>query len=59
MDMVTERKVFVADIRGAALGIFANADVAKTERGLADEKLLALTLLARTVSNVKRSLLPS
>jgi hypothetical protein len=45
------------DIRDAALGMFANAEVARTERGFADEKILALTLLARTVSNVKGALL--
>ena len=57
MDMVTQWKVLVADILDAALGIFANSEVAKTERGFADEKVLALTLLARTVSNVKGVLL--
>jgi hypothetical protein len=57
MDIVTEWKGLAGDIRDAALGMFANAEVARTERGFADEKILALTLLARTVSNVKGALL--
>ena len=57
MDIVTEWKRLVGDIRDAALGMFANSEVARTECGFADEKVLALTLLARTVSNVKGALL--
>jgi hypothetical protein len=57
MDIVTEWRALVADIRAVALGMFAKVEVAKTERGFADEKVLALILLARTISNVKGSLL--
>jgi hypothetical protein len=47
----------VGQIRDAALGMFANAEISRTELGFADEKVLALTLLSRTVSNVKGALL--
>jgi hypothetical protein len=39
------------------LGIFATANVQITQKGFADEKVLALTLLARTLSNMKGALL--
>jgi Family of unknown function (DUF5677) len=57
MTLVNEWKSLIADVRDAALGIFATAQVVKTERGFAGEKVLALTLLARTVSNVKGAVL--
>jgi hypothetical protein len=57
MDIVTEWKQLAGDIRDAALELFANAEIARTDRGFADEKVLALTLLSRTVSNVKGVLL--
>jgi hypothetical protein len=51
--LVDEWMQLVADVRDIGLRIFASAEVPKTERGYADVKVLALTLLARTVSNVK------
>jgi hypothetical protein len=45
MDIVTEWKLLAANIRDAALGLFANAEVARTECGFADEEVLAMTLL--------------
>lgn len=53
MNLVQEWKALLVSVRDAGLGIFATAEVPKTEQGFADEKVLALTLLARTVSNVK------
>jgi hypothetical protein len=44
-------------VRRAGLEIFATASVPVTEKRLADEKVLALTLLARTLSNLKSTLL--
>lgn len=44
-------------LRKAGLDIFATANVLVTEKGFADEKVLALTLLARTLSNLKATLL--
>jgi hypothetical protein len=57
MTLVEEWKALTADVRDAGLGIFATAEVPITARGFADEKVLALTLLARTVSNVKGAIL--
>jgi hypothetical protein len=44
-------------LRKTGLDIFATASVLITEKGFADEKVLALTLLARTLSNLKTTLL--
>lgn len=57
LKLVEEWRTFVADVRDVGLGIFATTEVEKTERGYADEKVLALTLLARTISNVKGAIL--
>jgi Family of unknown function (DUF5677) len=53
VSLVDEWKILTANVRDLGMAIFATAEVPKTERGFADEKVLALTLLARTVSNVK------
>jgi hypothetical protein len=44
-------------LRRVGLEIFATTNVPVTEKGFADEKVLALTLLARTLSNLKSTLL--
>jgi hypothetical protein len=44
-------------LRRTGHDIFATAKVMVTEKGFADEKVLALTLLARTLSNLKTTLL--
>src|ERR1017187_7838557 len=44
-------------IGAAGHEIFRTAEVQITEKGYADEKFLALTLLARTMSNLKGALL--
>jgi hypothetical protein len=51
--LVEEWKSLIADVQKAALGIFATANVQITEYGFADAKVVALTLLARTHSNMK------
>ena len=43
--------------RDAAFEIFSSAEVPVSIKGYSDEKFLALTLLARTVSNLKGALL--
>jgi hypothetical protein len=48
---------FAEKLRTAGLNIFASASLAVTEKGFADERVLALTLLARTLSNQKGALL--
>jgi hypothetical protein len=55
--LVDEWMKLVEDVRDIGLGIFASAEVPITERGAADIKVVALTLLARTVSNVKGAML--
>jgi hypothetical protein len=57
MSLVEEWIALSADVRHVGLRIFETADVPVTMKGFADEKVLALTLLARTVSNVKSTLL--
>lgn len=57
MSLSDEWKNLAAMIRDAGLGIFATANIPRTEKGFADEKVLALALLARTVSNLKATLL--
>jgi hypothetical protein len=57
MSLVSEWRALASDIREAGLRIFESAEVPVTEKGFADEKVLGLTLLARTVSNVKGVLL--
>lgn len=44
-------------LRKTGLDIFATANVPITAKGYADERVLALTLLARTLSNLKGTLL--
>jgi hypothetical protein len=53
MSLIEAWTTLAADIRDTSLEIFATANVAITAEGFADEKFLALTLLARTVSNTK------
>jgi Family of unknown function (DUF5677) len=55
--LVEEWRVLAADVRDMALRIFETANVPVTMKGFADEKVLALMLLARTVSNMKGTLL--
>ena len=57
MSLVTEWKTIAADIRTMGLGIVETAKVSVTAKGFADEKVLGLMLLARTLSNVKSVLL--
>lgn len=57
MALVEEWNALAADVRDVALRIFETADVPVTIKGFADEKVLALMLLARTVSNMKGTLL--
>jgi hypothetical protein len=54
MDIVTEWKQLVGDIRDAALELFANVEVARTDRGFADEKVVALTTACRPNFEVSR-----
>jgi len=49
--------VLAEKLRRTGLDILATAQVLVTEKGFADEKVLALTLLARTLSNLKTTLL--
>jgi Family of unknown function (DUF5677) len=55
--LVEEWRTLVIDVIDVGLRMFTTAEVQKTERGYADEKVLALTLLARTVSNAKGAIL--
>jgi hypothetical protein len=57
MSLADEWKVLAGDVRDLGLGIFETANVPITMKGFADEKVLALTLLARTISNIKGTLL--
>ena len=57
MILLKEWESLASDVRDAGLSIFATAQVPNTEKGFADPKVLALTLLARTVSNVKGAML--
>ena len=50
MALVEEWKALAADILNTALRIFETANVPVTVKGFADEKVLALTLLARTAT---------
>jgi hypothetical protein len=56
MTLVEEWEALAADTRNTALGIFETQNVPVTIKGFADEKVLALMLLARTVSNMKGTL---
>src|SRR5262245_857304 len=56
-NLVAEWRALVCDIRDAGLKIFADAELLVTAKGFADEKVLALTLLVRTVSHIKGALL--
>ena len=57
MTLVEEWKALAADTHYMALRIFETANVPVTIKGFADETVLALMLLARTVSNMKGALL--
>ena len=57
MDEIGEWRAMARDLMQAGHDIFATADVQVTEKGYADEKYLALTLLARTMSNFRGALL--
>jgi hypothetical protein len=46
-----------ARLHKIGLDIFATANVSITDKGFADEKVLALALLARTLSHLKGTLL--
>jgi|SRR5215831_20454830 len=48
---------FAEKLLKIGLDIFATAEVTITDKGFADEKVLALALLARTLSNLKGTLL--
>ena len=53
MTLIENWKSHCIDIGLCALDIFATADVKITEQGFADPTFLALTLLSRTLSNLK------
>ncbi len=57
MTLVADWTTLAADVRTAGIGICVKANVAVTAKGFADEKVLALMLLARSMSNVKGALL--
>jgi hypothetical protein len=57
MSEIAEWSALARDIQKTGYNIFATANVAVTDKGYADEKVLALTLLARTMSNLKSTLL--
>ena len=52
-----EWKAHYADIGECAIAIFATADVKITSKGFAGPSFIALTLLARTASNLKAALI--
>ncbi|MBT2854216.1 hypothetical protein HIQ35_11870, partial [Staphylococcus coagulans] len=54
---IEEWKSHCVDIGECAMAIFATADVKITPKGFADPSFLALTLLARTASNLKATLI--
>ncbi|TWB87455.1 hypothetical protein FBZ93_12116 [Bradyrhizobium macuxiense] len=54
--LIEDWKAHCEQIGGTADAIFATADVKITEKGFADPTYLSLTLLARTVSNLKAAL---
>jgi hypothetical protein len=57
MDEIGEWRALARDLMQAGHDIFATADVQVTKKGYGDEKYLALTLLARTMSNFRGALL--
>lgn len=57
MDEIGEWRALAHDLMQTGHDIFATADVQVTEKGYGDEKYLALTLLARTMSNFRGALL--
>jgi hypothetical protein len=57
MTLVEDWTILAADVRTVAISIFATANVLVTPKGFADEKVLGLMLLARTISNLKGALL--
>jgi len=57
MSIVAEWNRLATDVRDVGLRIFESANVPRTHKGFGDEKVLALMLLARTVSNVKGAVL--
>lgn len=57
MDEIGEWRALARDLMQVGHDIFATADVLVTEKGYGDEKYLALTLLARTMSIFRGALL--
>jgi hypothetical protein len=57
MTLVADWTTLAADVRTAGIGICATANVPVEAKGFADKKVLALMLLARSMSNVKGALL--
>jgi hypothetical protein len=57
MNEIVEWTTLARDLLQTGHDIFATADVPATEKGYRDEKYLALTLLARTMSNLRGALL--
>lgn len=51
--LINEWMTLIIDIGNVGLDIFLSADMSKTDRGFADVKSIALTLLTRTLSNIK------
>ena len=51
--LIADWKIHCDDIENCARAIFETANVRITDKGFADPTYLALTLLARTVSNLK------
>jgi Family of unknown function (DUF5677) len=47
---------FAANLRNVGIGIFSRSNIAVTDQGSADVKVLGLMLLARTLSNLKAAL---
>jgi hypothetical protein len=56
MATIATWSAYAEKLHKVGLDIFATAKVPVTLKGFADEKLLALTLLARTMSNLKATL---
>jgi hypothetical protein len=57
MSLITEWNALAANVRDTGLQIFATAEVPRTHKGFADVRVLALTLLARTISKVKGAMI--
>jgi hypothetical protein len=57
MSLIDDWQVHATNVGKCAYAIFETANVKITERGFADPTFLALTLMARTVSNLKGAVL--